>query len=70
MRERNTIADVSYHSKTILARQMMAPKHSRLKNLNMFIPFYTLGNTLFIWFRLIVPKESKTLWLVYHCKRF
>ena len=28
---------------------------------------YTLlypSNTLFIWFRLIVPKESKTLWLV------
>ena len=34
---------------------------------------YTLlypSNTLFIWFRLIVPKESKTLRLVYHCKRF
>ena len=34
--ERKTIAQVSYHSKTIIATQMVAPNYSRLESLNPF----------------------------------
>ena len=35
--ESNDSYQVSYHSKTIIATQMVAPKHSRLKSLNLFM---------------------------------
>ena len=37
-----SIAQVSYHSKTIIATQMVAPKHSRLKSLNLFTSFLNI----------------------------
>ena len=57
-RENDTLIQVSYHTQTAFATQKRAPKHSRLKDLIMFIPFDRLAYGVFI-----MDHESMTSWV-------